>query len=118
VRLLLDHHLSPIVAVELRRIGHDAVVTHERGWSRLRDHDLLEAVAGERRALVTADLKDFVPLARSWAESQREHWGLLLVSRAAARARSDGIGRPVELLCDVLDRHPAEDAFRNRVHWL
>lgn len=118
MRLVLDHHLSPVIVDQLLRLGCDVVTVHDRGWSRLRDHDLLAAAADERRAVVTADVKDFVPLARVWAESQREHWGLLLVSDPVRSARLDGVGRLVAALTGILETRPSEGAFRNRVHWL
>lgn len=36
----------------------------------------------DQRILVTRDVKDFVPLAREWAEAGRSHAGCLLVTRA------------------------------------
>lgn len=118
MRVLLDHHLSPLIAEHLHAAGHDATVAHQRGWSRLPDADLLEAAVGERRAVVTADVKDFVPLARGWAEQQRDHWGIVLMGDALIARRAGGVGRAVRALATLLDAHAADDAFRNRVHWL
>lgn len=118
MKLLLDHHLSPLIAGHLQVAGHDATVAHESGWSRLPDADLLEAAVNERRSVVTADVKDFVPLARTWAEQQREHWGIVLMGDASIARRAGGVGRAVRALTALLDAHPADDAFRNRVHWL
>ncbi len=51
----------------------------ERELDGLADEELLELAAGETRALVTFDAKDFTVIAMRWAEANRPHAGLAIV---------------------------------------
>lgn len=119
MKLVLDHHMSPVVAERLRDIGHDAVAASERGWQRVPDEDLLRLASAERRAVTTANVRHFVPIVRACGELGEDHWGVLLVSASSSFSlRASGIGQAVHVIGAVLHQHPSEDAFRNRVHWL
>jgi hypothetical protein len=118
VKLLLDHHVSPLVAARLRRDHHDVVAAAECGWQRAADEDLLRLASSEGRAVLTANVRHFVPIARACGERDEEHWGVLLVAATSFPLRASGIGQAVRIIADVMERPSAEDAFRNRVHWL
>ena len=80
-RLLLDEMFSGLIAEQLRAAGHDvlAVVT-DQALVTLPDDQILAYATATGRALVTANIKDFMPLdARNQAASQT-HAGLILVS--------------------------------------
>jgi hypothetical protein len=79
--LLLDAMLSARIADALAERGHDvtAVIT-DPALAVLPDEQLLEAATTGGRALVTANIKDFVPLDARWKAAQRRHAGLVLVS--------------------------------------
>ena len=117
MRFLLDHHISPVVAVHLRDAGHDVVSAAERNWQRAPDEDLVVLATGDRRAVVTANVRHFAPIARDMAERGEDHWGIVLAS-SSFPLRTKGLGQAVRILAWLLDAHPADDAFRNRVHWL
>lgn len=51
----------------------------ERGLDGLADEQLLELATDETRIMVTFDVKDFVVIARRWAEAARPHAGLGIV---------------------------------------
>ena len=79
--LLLDEMFSGLIAEQLRAAGHDvlAVVT-DQALVTLPDDQILAYATATGRALVTANIKDFMPLdARNQAASQT-HAGLILVS--------------------------------------
>jgi len=81
LRLFLDAHLSgPRIAEALREAGHDVRAADEEreldGWE---DEGLLELAAGEKRVMVTFDVKDFPDIARRWAEAGRAHAVLAIV---------------------------------------
>jgi hypothetical protein len=119
VRLLLDEHYSPEIARQLRGKGHDVVAVAERAdLVGLSDDELLRRMARERRAIVTNNVKDFVPLATRVAVEAGEHHGLLFTSDRSLRRRIDAIGRFVEALDRFLQRHQDEDSYRNQVQWL
>jgi hypothetical protein len=78
--LLLDEMLSGAVAEQLRARGHDVVaVVNDPVLTGLPDHDILTAAAAEGRALVTANIKDFVPLDQRYKASGRGYGGLVLI---------------------------------------
>jgi predicted nuclease of predicted toxin-antitoxin system len=81
LRLLLDANLSPQgVAAPLRRSGHDVLaLAQDAAYEGLSDPQVLELAAAEQRILITRNSRDFAPLARQWAEAQRQHAGLILI---------------------------------------
>lgn len=65
MRLALDHHFSPLIAVGLRDRGHDARAVAELGWQAEADDALLALCATQRRALLTNNVVDFVVISRT-----------------------------------------------------
>ncbi len=79
--ILLDEMFSGTIAEELRAKGHDAqaVVTDPTLIS-LPDDQVLARAAAAGRALVTANIKDFMPLDAQYRAAGQTHAGLILVS--------------------------------------
>jgi predicted nuclease of predicted toxin-antitoxin system len=119
LKLLLDEMLSPRIARELRRRGHDAVAVGERDeWVSRSDDEVIELARRERRAVVTNNLRDFRRRAAAAAlPGGAGHFGLVWVPSGFRRTRRD-VGRLVEALEVVLAAHPAEDGLRNGEAWL
>jgi hypothetical protein len=117
LRLALDNHYSPIIAVRLREAGHDAVAAVERSWEREDDERILAICSEEARVLMTNDVADFTAIYRRWAADGRSHSGLVFTSDAGLPRGRATIGRFVEALDALLRFHPGEDAFKDRVHW-
>lgn len=65
MKLVLDMHISPVVAVELRSIGYDVFQLPERGLQKLSDEGIIELAVHENRVVVTFDLDFTAHLARS-----------------------------------------------------
>jgi hypothetical protein len=119
VRLLLDEHYSPEIARQLRTRGHDVVAVAERAdLIGLGDDGLLRRMMREGRAIMTNNVKDFVPLATRAALEAGGHEGLLLTSDRSMPRRLDVIGRYVDVLDGFLRRHEGEDSYRNQIRWL
>ncbi|HEX8134306.1 MAG TPA: DUF5615 family PIN-like protein [Actinomycetes bacterium] len=119
MRLLLDEHYSPEIARQLRTRGHDVVAVAERAdLVGLGDEEFLRRMAREQRAIMTNNVKDFLPLVGRAAVAADDHAGLLLTSDRSMPRRSDAIGRFVEALDAFLQRHQGSDAYRNQVPWL
>ena len=119
MRLLLDEHYSPEIARQLCARGHDVVAVAARAdLVGLSDDDLLRRMAQERRAIMTNNVKDFMPLAARAAQAAVDHYGLLFTSDRSMPRRSDAIGRLVDALDAFLQRHQGEDGHRNQVQWL
>lgn len=119
MRLLLDEHYSPEIARQLRTRGHDVVAVAERAdLVGLGDDELLRRMAREQRAILTKNVKDFVPLSSRAALERDDHFGPLLTSDKSMPRRNDAIGRLVDALDAFLQCHQAEDSCRNQVQWL
>jgi len=81
VRLALDEMLSPQIAAELVKRGHDVVaVAADPGLAGLPDEQILEWATDQGRCLVTENVKDFEVLRRAAAAQGRTHAGLLYCS--------------------------------------
>jgi Domain of unknown function (DUF5615) len=79
--LLLDEMLSGVIAEELRAKGHDVLaVVADPALVALPDDQILAHAASRGRALVTANIKDFVPLDARYRAADQTHAGLILVS--------------------------------------
>lgn len=79
--LLLDEMFSDSIAQQLRANGYDVIsVVATPTLVALPDDQVLAFAAGEGRALVTANIKDFVPLDGRYRAAGQLHAGLILVS--------------------------------------
>jgi predicted nuclease of predicted toxin-antitoxin system len=118
LRLLLDEHLPPRVALELRRRGHDVVAATEReDLLGLADEELFRQASVERRALVTKNYSDFSRLLSQAAVGEVEHFGVIFVSPTLWRSLR-GMNQLVAALEAFLEQHPAEDAISRGARWL
>jgi hypothetical protein len=80
-RLLLDEMFSDAIAQQLREQGHDIVcVVADPALVSLADEQILAHAAETGRALVTANIKDFMPLDGQHRAAGHAHAGLILVS--------------------------------------
>lgn len=110
MKLLLDEHLSPEIARQLRERGHDVIAVGERTDLRGRpDRVHFASLPDERRAIVTRDLGDFRPLLAEALRRGSSTYGLLCVP-ARFPLNRDGIGRLVAALDGLLRAHPEVDA--------
>lgn len=113
MRLLLDEHLSARrIATPLRRRGHDVEALHEepRAWG-MADDEVLERATEAGRIVVTRNGRDFIELARAWADERRSHAGILVVWGHRGTA-FDAI---VESIHGCLATHPDQDSWVNLV---
>jgi Domain of unknown function (DUF5615) len=79
--LLLDEMFSADIADHLRKVNHDVVaVVADPTLVGLPDDQILAESAAAGRALVTANIKDFVVLDAHYKTTGRTHAGLVLVS--------------------------------------
>ena len=95
MKVYLDEDLSPAIAELLRQYGMDATSAQEVGNVQLDDRTQLTYAAREGRAIVTANVVDFVELAHEAVASNTEHAGIILVPSSFRRdefqAIADGI---------------------------
>jgi predicted nuclease of predicted toxin-antitoxin system len=99
MRLLLDVHLSPAIARRLQQDGVDVVTVRDWRQGNYRsavDDQLLTAAAADERVLVTYDLRTIPTLLKTWAETGRQHAGVILIDDKTIRP--DDIGRLIRAL--------------------
>lgn len=118
MRLLTDEHYATDIAIALRAAGHDAAAVLELGMTGTADEALLAFAAGQGRALLTNNVRDFATIAVLWARGGQEHHGLLFTSDESLPRGRGTIGLYVEVLGALFNAHPAENALRNQVRWL
>jgi Domain of unknown function (DUF5615) len=79
--LLLDEMFSDTIAQQLRAKGHNVqAVVADPSLASLPDDQILARAAAAGRALVTANIKDFMPLDAQYRAAGQAHAGLILVS--------------------------------------
>jgi hypothetical protein len=79
--LLLDEMFTDDIARRLRAKGYDVIsVVADPALVGLPDDQILAYATAERRALVTANIRDFVPLDARCRAASQSHAGLILVS--------------------------------------
>lgn len=91
MKLLLDEQISGKVAERLRDRGHDVTAaTDDPSLRGLSDPDLFEVAQQQGRALVTYNRVDFEPIIREYAQTDREHHGLVIAHPARFPSREFG----------------------------
>lgn len=79
MKVYLDEDLSPVIARILRQKGVDGASAHEVGNVQLDDRAQLAYATREGRAIVTANVVDFLALAHVAVATNTEHAGIILV---------------------------------------
>jgi predicted nuclease of predicted toxin-antitoxin system len=117
VKLLLDEMISPRIARELRKGGHDIqAVKHDRPDLVGRgDRELVRLMAAERRAIVTNDVADFHGIHDQLLAAGEEHSGMIFTFDATLPRTKAAIPQWTRTLTSLLADHGEEDALRNRV---
>jgi hypothetical protein len=120
LNLLLDEHISPLVATGLRRLDRQLIVRSLAEWengSFLGRADLacLTEAAHQNLTLVTYDCRTIPPLLKIWGEEGRRHAGVILVDEKTIYLGN--IGGLVQALHNVV-REKHDWDWINRVHFL
>ena len=77
-KLLLDEHIWSYLATILREQGFDVIHVNDVNLDATPDEKILQFAAGEHRAVVTFNVRDFVPLAVQYYEDGKEHYGVVI----------------------------------------
>lgn len=118
VKLLLDEMLSPDIAVQLRRLGHDVEAIAGSDLAGLSDEDVLDLARRQLRAVVTNNIGDFRRLhGARVGRGSPGHFGIILVPSSIRRRASD-VGILVIALEHMLAAYPGNDALIDAEHWL
>ena len=103
--LLLDEMFSDSIAGRLRAKGYDVLsVVADQDLAGLPDGQVLARAALARRALVTANIKDFLPLDSDYRATGRTHAGLILVSTKTFPQNRSYSSAVADALLAVLDQ--------------
>jgi Domain of unknown function (DUF5615) len=104
VPLLLDEMFSDAIAGQLRAKHHDVLaVVADSALAGLPDDQILAHAAAQGRALVTANIKDFMPLNSQYATSGTSHAGLILVSAKTFPQDASYIGAITSALAKLFE---------------
>lgn len=119
MRLLIDEMYPAAIAQQLRYRGRDVSAVTERTELRsLADSAVFAIAQLERRAVVTENVADFIPLADAADQRGEPHHGLVLIDPAKfPRGSRRMIGRLVTELHKLMDTY-LDDKPRNVRHWL
>ena len=77
-RLLLDEHIWAYLAELLREQGFDVVHVNEVDLDATPDDKIMQFAAGEHRAVVTFNIKHYIPLSVQYFEDGKEHYGVVV----------------------------------------
>jgi Domain of unknown function (DUF5615) len=101
--LLLDEMLGERIAVQLIGRGHDVLtVVADSTLVSLPDDQVMAEAARQGRALVTLNVKDFLPLDAQYRATGRSHAGLILVSTRSFPQDRGFVGAVVNALDKLL----------------
>lgn len=111
LRLYLDENVDTSLVELLRMIGIDTVCALEAGMAhqRIPDRDQLAFAASVGRAICSYNIKDYSPLAVTWANDGRDHAGIVLMHR---RPLAEMVAR----FRALAERYP--DGMTNVCDWL
>jgi predicted nuclease of predicted toxin-antitoxin system len=109
-KLLLDEHIWAYLAKILREQGFDVIHVTEVDLIATPDSEIMEYAVGQHRAVVTFNIKDFIPLAIQYYEDGKEHYGVV-VSNQLSR------GELQKRVIRLLKRITAEE-LKNSVRYL
>lgn len=104
--------LTGAIGEQLRSRGYDVTaVVEDPALTGLPDNEILAAASAAGRALVTANIKDFVPLDQRFKASGRAHAGVVLISAKAFPQDRAFVGAVVVALGNLLSQDaPPTDA--------
>lgn len=77
-KLLLDEQIWVYLATLLREQGFDAYHVTEAGLGNTPDPVILEEAVKNHQAVVTFNIKDFIPLAHEYMTEGKEHYGIVV----------------------------------------
>lgn len=78
IKLYLDEDISDKVAVVLRSQGFDVISAHEVKMRGTPDEEQLRYAITHKRAILSRNVCDFVPLAIYYAENMIPHFGIIV----------------------------------------
>lgn len=112
VRLYLDRHIMTRLAVDLHGRGYDVLTTEQADKDTASDEEQLAYATNEKRAILTFNIRDFVPLHEAWQAAGRSHAGIIVSQQLGSRQYVVLLQRMLRLL----NHFTAEEMLANLVH--
>lgn len=78
-QFLLDEHVWAALTDQEDQIGTSIVGVQDVAEKGIPDDQVLALATTEKRTLLTANARDFAPLAAEWFLAERDHWGIVIV---------------------------------------
>jgi len=110
LKLLLDEHISPAVAIGLLRRNRNLTVRYMAEWEGGNflgrdDSSCLAEAAAQGLSLVTYDRRTIPPLLKIWTEEERQHGGVIFVDeKTISPSNIGGLVRALTLLTESTKR--------------
>lgn len=117
MKLLLDEMISFRVAAELRARGHDveAIKRDRADLESTPDVEIVRQLARERRAIVTNNVKDLMPIHHRFAGMGESHAGMVFTHDSSLPRSKASIPLWAQTLETLLAAHPDDDALKDQV---
>ncbi len=109
IALYLDADVSKKSAPTLREKGFDVISAKEVGNAELDDRAQLEYAIGQRRAILTCNIQDFVPLLDEYWRAGREHYGVIVSEQLSV---GELLRRVLNLL-NTVDADEMKNSYRD-----
>jgi predicted nuclease of predicted toxin-antitoxin system len=77
-KLLLDEHIWLYLAALLRAQGYEVTHVNEVDLMSTPDDKIMEYAVSKKMAVVTFDMKDYIPLTIQYVNDGKEHYGVVL----------------------------------------
>lgn len=110
IKLYLDEDLSDKVAVVLRSQRFDVISAHEVNMRGKEDKDQLRYAIAHSQAILSRNVRDFVPLAIYYAENAIPHYGIIVTNWV-------NFNELCRRIRNLLHQRRAEE-IKNRLVWL
>jgi|SRR5947199_7537490 len=120
LKLLLDEHISPRVAIGIRRRHRSLLVHYMAEWENGKflgqdDSAYLEHAAEQKLTLATFDRRTIPLLLKAWAEAGRDHGGVIFIDERTISPAD--IGGQVRALSNLV-RECGKWDWNNRICFL
>jgi len=113
VALYTDEDVTTDLAPALRWRGYTALSTAEVGNTEMSDEAQLTYATEQGMTILTYNAQDFIPLARTWYATGREHAGIILSEQFSRRQFGELLRRVLQLLDSL-----TADEIYNRIVFL
>lgn len=118
MNLLLDEHISALVAKKLRENGYTVYTVSEiPSLIGLSDREVVRFALEKECAVVTSDTKDFRRIMHQLLERGEAHFGLICIPSNRPRTKRD-TGNIVRSLLQLLQKYPERGNLKNQEVWL